>query len=116
MDLLTSIWSFLITMVDTAPPWLPAVLLSWAVTVGVTESARQHVPPEWSKLRTHAVMQLVSMLAALAVTQALIGGEWGAVMGVTVGLWAIGAYYLAARIVRRRWPWLFDKFTWDNTL
>lgn len=107
-------WDFLVHVFSTIPDWMVVMLLSWAATVGTTQFARVFVPVSWSKLKSHAVMQLVSMSAALAVTQALIGGKWGAAMGVVIGFWAIGAYYLVELIACHVWPWLCVKITWNK--
>mgnify|MGYP001236568614 CR=1 FL=1 len=114
IDLIGKAWNLLVQVFDTAPAWLPAALLTWAITVGVTQFVRNYVPADWPRLRAHALLQLTALLASLAVTQALIGGRWGAALGVTMGLWAVGAYYLTRKIACRRWPWLCERITWDK--
>ena len=115
MDIALSIWRLIVEVVNTAPPWLAASVLTWGITVGVTQTVRAFVPPAWPKLRRHALLSLVAILSALAVTQPLIGGAWGAAVGVCVGLWAVGMYYAAVKITCKRWPWLCERITWDKS-
>ena len=36
-------WDLLVRVFETSPAWLPAALLTWAITVGVTQFVRNYV-------------------------------------------------------------------------
>lgn len=84
---MTAIWNNLLHVLNTMPAWLAAMLIGWAVSIGITQSAKFTMPLQlpvgW---REAASRWLAFVTAALPAGAWMVQAEATALVVVLVGL------------------------------
>lgn len=112
-------------LIDTAyhglnqmPGWLAAVLIGWAVSAGVTQTAKFFMPLAVPEQAREAMTRFIAVLtAAVAAALAMVdrGGNSMEIVLVAIGsgVWSPVAFAMLQAVLRRWWPWAADVLSAD---
>lgn len=116
--MIRSAWDLLVHMTETVPPWLPPVILSWLISVALTQAVKTgstDIPAG----RRNLILRAVAASSAIAVCWGLwadtgLSPGVGFVAGLAVGLWSPLSWAILTRVVGKRWPHLRDVLAADG--
>lgn len=110
---MTAIYDFLLHVSGTAPAWLIACLLAWAVSISVTQPLKFLMPLSANPALREWIAQGAAFLSAFFTVAYLVKPPVGILLGVVVGIWSPVAFYLLMRVLERRFPWAADILSGD---
>ena len=116
--MIRSAWDLLVHITETVPPGLPPVILSWLISVAMTQAVKAgsiDIPSHCRNL----ILRAVAASSAVAVCWGLwsdtgLSACVGFVVGLAVGLWSPLSWAILARVVGKRWPHLRDILAADG--
>lgn len=118
---MTAAWNFVVHVLDTMPAWLAAILVGWAISVGVTQGFKFTLPVGWCEDWRELAARLVAFFsaglpAAVYYIEQAPGAAIGAVLLVLLGagLWSPFAFAVLQAVLRRYVPWLADVLSADK--
>src|SRR5690606_15171718 len=117
---MTAAWNFVVHVLDTMPAWLAAILVGWAISVGVTQGFKFTLPVGWCEDWRELAARIVAFLSA-----ALPAGAYYAsqpdphpiaafLIMAGSGLWSPLAFAILQAVLRRYAPWLADVLSADK--
>lgn len=114
-----SAWDFAVHVLNTMPPWLAAILVGWAISVGMTQASKFALPLSVNE----GVRELVARLLAFT-SAAIPAGVYytsrssdsaaAALVMIGAGLWSPLAFAVLQAALRRYFPWLADVLSADK--
>lgn len=117
---MNAIWNTLLHMLNTMPGWLAAVLVGWAISVGLTQGLKFAMPVRWCPEGRELTARIVAFLSA-----AIPAGAYYAslpdphpiaafLVMAGSGLWSPLAFAILQAVLRRFAPWLADALSGDK--
>lgn len=113
-----AIWDAVLHAFGTMPDWLGAVLIGWAISVGVTQSTKFWMPVRWEPRLREDIARATAVLSAFFPALAYYISQGGnpfyvALTAVGAGLWSPLAFALLQAGLKRWAPGLADVFSAD---
>lgn len=114
-----TVFDFIMHALSSLPGWLAAILVGWAVSVGVTQAVKFLLPLSIYHGYREQATRLVAMLSAAipaGLTFGMVGGKPPeAVLWVAIGagLWSPLAFAILQAVLKRYAPWLADVLSQD---
>lgn len=117
---MTAFWNTLLHMLNTMPGWLAAVLVGWAISVGLTQGLKFALPVRWCPDGRELTARIVAFASAAFPAWLYYAGQpdaqavTGLLVAVGSGLWSPLAFAILQAVLRRFAPWLADALSGDK--
>lgn len=118
--MIESAWNSALHVLATLPPWFAAVLVGWAISIGLTQGLKFALPVSWCpdgrELTARVVALLSASLPAGLYYAQTPGAQAAALVLVMIGagLWSPLAFAVLQAVLRRFAPWLADALSADK--
>lgn len=112
-------WDFIIHVLGTMPPWLASVLVGWALSIGLTQTAKFTLPLSLSANFRHVASRVLAFASAAVPAGLYYWQQHPSFTGlvlvsVAAGVWSPMAFAITQAVLRRYFPWLADALSGDK--
>lgn len=117
---MTATWNFVLHVLNTMPAWLAAILVGWAISIGLTQGAKFALPVRWCPDYRELAARLLALLSSAIpaglyyVHQPEATPVLALLVMAAAGLWSPLAFALLQAVLRRYLPWLADALSADK--
>lgn len=110
---MTAIYDFILHVYSTIPAPIIYMLISWLMSVAITQQLKFLMPLNWYPDIRNNIAQVTAFTVAFVTMFYLLPTNIGFFLGVLVGIFSPLAYALAILFIEERWPKVADILSAD---